>query len=67
MEDRVTDWYPMTIPPVRVGWYDVTVGWPGHQAVVKCYWDGNLMSVQTQRLPHGMQFHPQRWRGLAHG
>ena len=62
----LTDWYPMTVYPVRVGWYDVTVGWPGNQEITRGYWNGNVFAVRREHLALSVVCFPQRWRGLAH-
>jgi hypothetical protein len=56
----VTDWFPKTIDPVRVGTYEVVnegslAAWPFPYSVTVSNWDGKKWDSKVQQ-----------WRGLAH-
>lgn len=65
-----TPWYPASIKPVRVGWYEVSyyrVGMPEGRVVDgRRYWSGTRWKFGPRGLVCAMGCHLQdAWRGLA--
>lgn len=74
---RKTDWFPVSIKPVRVGVYEVSV--PYYASVnTHSYWDGNLFrscgmslndatpnTMHCQEASTYMEDSRSMWRGLA--
>ena len=69
MKEKLTRWFPESLPPARVGWYEVRgccfIGklrlWDGYG----WRWDGsngNSMTKTTKQAAFGGS---DKWRGLA--
>ncbi len=55
---EVTDWYPASVKPVRVGWYECQF----HIGTLIRYWNGNIWVSDSSRFGYGWA--PLPWRGL---
>lgn len=61
-ELKITDWYPGTVKPVRIGWYEVkTTMYNGRMR----YWNGACWMDSCLCCKCFDQEKP--WRGLANG
>ena len=68
----VTEWFPMYIKPVRIGWYQVhTPYWNDNHY---SYWNGKYFEACVSEAIHG-EFRSEsqdlyvagcKWRGLTH-
>jgi hypothetical protein len=61
---KLTPWYPATVKPVRVGWYEYT-GWGlSVRFFDRRYWTGKGWRFSWERRSYsGLQ--GDEWRGLA--
>lgn len=64
-----TEWYPISLRPVRRGWYEIQF-WLRHPAnyspIVRRYWTGKIWSLDDRSIGLRIDLRPgDQWRGLA--
>lgn len=65
--DKVTNWYPAKINPVRVGWYECHYAGE-EEYTMRRYWNGLFWLIVPESLPTCCAFgiDPRdKWRGLC--
>ena len=68
MNQKLTDWFPPHIKPVRVGWYHTGLhdydprSNQGLEAKINLWWDGKLWRLSEHG--HEIVFQAKWWRGI---
>jgi len=63
----ITFWYPMTINPVRIGWYDVlfNINDLKRAGPFRCWWSGRRWFHDEHRQRWVLLTEADQWRGMV--
>ena len=59
---KTTPWYPGTVKPVRVGFYERE--YPSGEVIWQCFWNGRIW-INPWNPPQHSEFQNLQWRGLT--
>lgn len=58
-----TPWYPASVKPARVGWYEVRLSFDHGPMMERWHWDGEYWTDELQS--DVWMCKPDKWRGLT--